>query len=63
MSADDVSGGGYTAYSYLPAGTLSEWKLTPEFGRVPPYQGARLDRKSTRLNSSHPQLSRMPSSA
>ncbi|HXT93920.1 MAG TPA: membrane dipeptidase, partial [Trebonia sp.] len=42
MSADDVSGGGYTAYSYLPAGTLPAFKLTPEFGRVPPYQAARL---------------------
>ena len=42
MSADALSGGEYTAYSYLPAGTLPEWMLTPEFGRVPPYQGARL---------------------
>ena len=32
----------YRAYSYLPAGTLPEFELTPQFGRVPPYQGARL---------------------
>jgi membrane dipeptidase len=37
MSADD-----YVAYSYLPAGTFPEFELTPEFGRVPPYAGARL---------------------
>jgi len=42
MSADDVSGVEYQAYSYLPAGTLPAFKLTPEFGRVPPYQAARL---------------------
>jgi membrane dipeptidase len=51
MSADDVSGGGYTAYSYLPAGTLSEWKLTPEFGRVPPYQGTRLTAEQTQRSA------------
>jgi len=33
---------GYAAYSYLPAGTLPEFTLTPEFGRVPPYAGAPL---------------------
>jgi membrane dipeptidase len=32
----------YTAYSYLPAGTLPEFKLTPEVGRVPAYVGGRL---------------------
>jgi membrane dipeptidase len=37
-----MSTGEYQAYSYLPAGTLPEFGLTPEFGRVPPYQGARL---------------------
>jgi membrane dipeptidase len=33
---------GYAAYSYLPAGTLPEFALAPEFGRVPAYAGARL---------------------
>jgi membrane dipeptidase len=28
---------GYTAYSYLPDGELSQLELAPEFGRVPPY--------------------------
>ena len=42
MSTDARDGAGYTAYSYLPAGTLPEFKLTPEFGRVAPYQDARL---------------------
>jgi membrane dipeptidase len=42
MSTDDLGGGEYQAYSYLPAGTLPEFKLTPEFGRVPRYQGPRL---------------------
>ena len=32
-------------------------------GKFGPYQGLDLDRKSTRLNSSHSQQSRMPSSA
>ena len=32
-------------------------------GGAPSYEAAVVDRKSTRLNSSHPQLSRMPSSA
>jgi membrane dipeptidase len=32
----------YTAYSYLPPGSFPEFELAPEFGRVPPYAGARL---------------------
>lgn len=32
----------YTAYSYLPAGTLPGFELAAEFGRVPPYGGAAL---------------------
>jgi membrane dipeptidase len=32
----------YTAYSYLPNGTLATFELTPEFGRVAPYAGAQL---------------------
>ena len=32
----------YTAYSYLPDGTLTTFELTPEFGRVAPYAGAQL---------------------
>ena len=32
----------YTAYSYLPDGTLATFELTPEFGRVAPYAGAQL---------------------
>jgi membrane dipeptidase len=32
----------YTAYSYLPPGSFASFELTPEFGRVPPYRGARL---------------------
>ena len=34
-----------------------------EFARHKCYQNGKLDRKSTRLNSSHSQQSRMPSSA
>jgi len=37
-----MTGDDYRAYSYLPAGTLPEFDLTPEFGRVPPYQGTPL---------------------
>jgi membrane dipeptidase len=29
----------YSAYSYLPEGTLPAFDLAPEFGRVPPYAG------------------------
>ena len=35
----------------------------PEIGPLPPTAAKRADRKSTRLNSSHPSISRMPSSA
>ncbi len=37
-----MTDGPYTAYSYLPAGSFADFELTPEFGRVPPYAGARL---------------------
>ncbi len=30
-----MTGDDYLAYSYLPAGTLPPFDLTPEFGRVP----------------------------
>src|ERR1700689_3520863 len=43
MTDDD-----YRAYSYLPAGTLPPFDLTPEFGRVPPYQGASLTDEQAR---------------
>jgi membrane dipeptidase len=32
----------YVAYSYLPAGTLPAFELTPEFARMPPYAGTPL---------------------
>jgi len=32
----------YSAFSYLPAGTLPAFDLAPEFGRVPPYPGSGL---------------------
>ena len=48
--------------SILQFGFLFTWTpLTPEMDRINPLNG--LDRKSTRLNSSHSQQSRMPSSA
>ena len=34
-----------------------------DFGENQPFEGAEIDRKSTRLNSSHGGISRMPSSA
>ena len=34
-----------------------------DFAREKPFAGLKIDRKSTRLNSSHPLSSRMPSSA
>jgi membrane dipeptidase len=34
-----TDGSGYTAYSYLPADQIRQFELTPEFGRVPPYDG------------------------
>ena len=43
--------------AFLAIGTIAFWVLV--FG----YIGFKLDRKSTRLNSSHIQKSRMPSSA
>ena len=41
--------------------TLHRWLDEPAF--IAAFRRARRDRKSTRLNSSHPVLSRMPSSA
>jgi membrane dipeptidase len=46
MTDDD-----YRAYSYLPAGTLPPFDLTPEFGRVPPYQGASLTDEQARRSA------------
>lgn len=40
--APKVTDAPYTAYSYLPAGTLPDFELAPEFGRVPAYAGAGL---------------------
>ena len=52
---------------YRPNEFLNEQKLCAEMGNISrtPMRDAlgRLDRKSTRLNSSHPSSSRMPSSA
>jgi len=42
MPVTPPSPGPYTAYSYLPPGSLPEFELAPELGRVPPYAGARL---------------------
>jgi membrane dipeptidase len=41
----------YVAYSYLPPGTFPEFELTPEFGRVPPYTGARLTGEQARRSA------------
>ena len=38
-------------------------EIKAEHGKLAPLQRSHLDRKSTRLNSSHRSLSRMPSSA
>ena len=69
----------YLYYSYAPSSAVTRNKLvrmrdandrgveeTILLDGIPGnnnHDGGRLDRKSTRLNSSHPQLSRMPSSA
>mgnify|MGYP003343125564 CR=1 FL=1 len=50
----DVKAGDRVAYAMGPLGAYSEVRLMP---------ADRLDRKSTRLNSSHTDISRMPSSA
>jgi hypothetical protein len=42
MPVTPPSPGPYAAYSYLPPGSLPEFELAPEFGRVPPYAGVRL---------------------
>ena len=41
----------------------AEWPAADFIVGNPPFIGTARDRKSTRLNSSHPRLSRMPSSA
>ena len=41
----------YTAYSYLPPGTLPGMELTPEFGRVPGYAGGRLTAEQSRRSA------------
>ncbi len=38
----------YVSYSYLPEGTLPPFDLTPEFGRVPPYDGRLTPEQSAR---------------
>ena len=48
---DFGTGDDYRAYSYLPAGTLPEFDLSPEFGRVPPYQGAPLTAEQSRRSA------------
>jgi membrane dipeptidase len=42
MPVTQPSAAPYTAYSYLPPGSFPEFELAPEFGRMPPYAGARL---------------------
>src|SRR5580700_4777902 len=46
-----MTGHDYRAYSYLPAGTLPPFDLAPEFGRVPPYRGARLTDEQARRSA------------
>src|SRR6202042_165654 len=46
-----MTGDDYRAYSYLPAGTLPEFDLTPEFGRVPPYKGTPLTAEQSRRSA------------
>jgi membrane dipeptidase len=46
-----MTGEDYRAYSYLPAGTLPPFDLTPEFGRVPAYTGARLTGEQARRSA------------
>ena len=45
------------------AGRMRSQRFVGGLGRVRPRTGVNADRKSTRLNSSHSELSRMPSSA
>ena len=47
----------------LLAQQLQQWQLADEQRAAPSGEGCSKDRKSTRLNSSHIQKSRMPSSA
>ena len=49
--------------SIAPLGVLPAMSFTPDSKQVVASYGGKLDRKSTRLNSSHIPLSRMPSSA
>ena len=51
--------GGFAAAAVLAGGST----FTADFPHLFPLGGVRIDRKSTRLNSSHIQKSRMPSSA
>ena len=48
--------------TYAPPKTMEQMRRLVEENQVA-FSFATLDRKSTRLNSSHPRLSRMPSSA
>jgi hypothetical protein len=47
----EMTGDDYRAYSYLPEGTLPPFALTPEFDRVPPYQGAPLNDEQARRSA------------
>ena len=51
--------GGIASYLGLGPTLLDKFKTIASLG----FTGVELDRKSTRLNSSHPNPSRMPSSA
>ena len=67
------SPGGEFPGRFLPAGALlvsvwfsASWRWQKNYWSIPPMflgQSEVIDRKSTRLNSSHRSLSRMPSSA
>ena len=58
LPVDDLSNAACEAVAHNIKGTLA---VPHPYGRL--QFGADLDRKSTRLNSSHPSKSRMPSSA
>src|SRR3954454_2202987 len=41
----------YLSYGYLPAGELPAFDLSPEFGRVPPYDGRLTGEQSARADA------------
>ena len=71
MLARDFPGSGGAIYGRSPEGTFAPFHRPPATTTLPglylagggAHPGAGIDRKSTRLNSSHSTLSRMPSSA